>query len=98
MAEVSATGAISWSWAAKNYNLLWALPTHLVVAFLLFNNRSWLEKYFLGTLVILVLTLVAWKILPQALNTSLIPVIIALGIRSFAQFKIRKLNQSSTYE
>jgi hypothetical protein len=84
--------------AAKNYNLLWALPTHLVVAFLLFKNRSWLEKYFLGTLVILVLTLLAWKILPQALNTSLIPIIIALGIRSFAQIKIRKLNQPPTYE
>jgi hypothetical protein len=84
--------------AAKNYNLLWALPTHLVIAFLLFKNRSWLANYFLGTLIILVFTLLAWKILPQALNISLIPVIIALAIRSFAQFKIRKLNQPVTYE
>lgn len=77
--------------AAKNFNLLWALPTHVVVASLLFKDRSWIKKYFLGTLIILIATLAAWGILPQALNTSLIPVVIALAIRSFAQFKVRKL-------
>ncbi|MDQ3278487.1 MAG: DUF4105 domain-containing protein, partial [Bacteroidota bacterium] len=31
---------------ANNYNLLWALPTHLVAAFLLFAKKAWVQPYF----------------------------------------------------
>ena len=30
----------------NNFNLLWALPTHLPVAFLLFNKKQWINNYF----------------------------------------------------
>jgi hypothetical protein len=76
--------------AAKNLNLLWALPTHLVIVFALGKGSKWIEKYFLIVAVISVLLLTTWPFLPQKLHYSLIPVVMALGLRSFTQYLIRK--------
>jgi hypothetical protein len=46
--------------------------------------------YFLFVAVLTGVLLLAWPLLPQRLNYSLIPLIIALGIRSFIQYRIRK--------
>lgn len=67
----------------NNYNLLWALPTHLVVVFFLFKNKKWVATYFKATLVILVLLLLLWAFLPQQLNGGLIPLILLLAFRSW---------------
>jgi hypothetical protein len=76
--------------AAKNFNLLWALPTHLIAVIAFLKQPKWLKKYFLVITVICVLLLVGWPLLPQQLNYSLIPVVIALGARSFVQYSLRK--------
>ncbi|HEX5170514.1 MAG TPA: DUF4105 domain-containing protein [Cyclobacteriaceae bacterium] len=76
--------------AAKNFNLLWALPTHLIIVFLVLKDYNWLKIYFLGTCIIMVAILVTWKGLPQQLNLFLVPMIIALLLRSFCQYSIRK--------
>jgi len=76
--------------AAVNFNLLWALPTHCVVAFALFRNRKWLSTYFLITCIVLILTLLLWKVLPQQLNYFLIPIIIGIIIRSILNYQLRK--------
>ena len=77
--------------AAKNFNLLWALPTHLIAVIALGRQRRWLEKYFLMVTVIIVLLLATWPLLPQKLNYSLVPLVIAIGLRAFTQYRIRKL-------
>lgn len=79
--------------AAKNFNLLWALPTHLLITFFLFKNYNWIKNYFLVVFIISIILLVFWKFLPQELNLSLIPIVIALALRSFCQFRIRKLRE-----
>jgi hypothetical protein len=76
--------------AAKNFNLLWALPTHFPIAILIVKNYKWIKDYFLFTFILSILLLLSWGILPQELNLSLIPVVIVLGLRAFCQYWIRK--------
>jgi uncharacterized membrane protein (DUF106 family) len=75
--------------AANNLNILWALPTHFIAAIAFIKQPTWLKKYFLTSTVITVFVLVAWPILPQMLHYALIPVVIALAIRSFVQYRLR---------
>ncbi|HTJ49494.1 MAG TPA: DUF4105 domain-containing protein [Cyclobacteriaceae bacterium] len=75
--------------AADNLNILWALPTHLIAAIAFIKQPAWLKKYFLTSTAITVFVLVMWPILPQLLHYALIPVVIALAIRSFVQYRLR---------
>ena len=75
--------------AARNMNLLWALPTHLVVVFAFIKNPKWLTKYFLVVSIITALLLGFWFLLPQKLNIALVPLVVAILARNFTQFKIR---------
>lgn len=76
--------------AANNFNILWALPTHLIAVIAFIRNPKWLSKYFMGVSILCVTLLVLWTVLPQQLNYSLIPVVVALGVRAYTQFHIRK--------
>jgi hypothetical protein len=71
----------------NNYNVLWALPTHAIVAFLLNKSKSWLKTYWLITALLLFLTLLLWKWLPQEMNNGLLPFIALLLLRSIAHYK-----------
>jgi hypothetical protein len=70
------------SMTKNNYNLLWAWPTHIVIAFFVNSNKSWVKKYFALTSVALVLVLLAWFFLRQHLNISLLPFVLLLIYRS----------------
>lgn len=76
--------------AAKNFNLLWALPTHLVAVIAFIRQPKWLERYFLAVAILTALLLISWPVLPQKLHYALIPLMIALGIRAYIQFRIRR--------
>jgi hypothetical protein len=75
--------------AAKNFNLLWAFPVHLVAGLALFKFRRWLKPYFLFTTALSILTLVFWPMLPQLLHYALIPIVVTIGIRAFVQYYLR---------
>lgn len=77
--------------AANNFNLLWALPTHLIASIALYKSPVWLKKYFLITAIIAMLTLVLWPVLPQKINYFLVPLVVALGVRAFTQYRLRYL-------
>jgi hypothetical protein len=72
--------------AANNFNLLWAFPAHIVAGVVVFKRRTWTKYYFLFALILSALTLLVWPILPQKLHYALIPVVITLAIRAFAQY------------
>jgi len=74
--------------AARNLNLLWALPTNLVAAIALFWRPDWLRKYFLGVAGLSAVLLLTWGVLPQQLHTSLIPVVIVILMRAFTQYRL----------
>lgn len=75
--------------AANNFNLLWALPTHLIAVIAFYKSPKWLKQYFLIIAVICALTLILWLVLPQKLNYFLIPLVIALCLRAVAQYRLR---------
>lgn len=76
--------------AAKNFNLLWALPTHLVAVLAFFRQPKWLGQYFGIVAIVSVLLLIFFPLLPQQLHFSLIPLIAAIGVRAYTQYKIRQ--------
>ncbi len=83
--------------AAQNMNLLWALPLHFPLALFLLKKAKpkFLKVYFGLTAAFNILLLIFWMLLPQDLNSALIPLVLLLAIRSFHLFKRlgrRKLN------
>ncbi|MEJ0029448.1 MAG: DUF4105 domain-containing protein [Bacteroidota bacterium] len=74
--------------AARNLNILWAMPLHLVFVPLYLRSKKIATTYFKGIAILTALLLLGWTWLPQQLNVFLIPVILALGIRAwFIGFK-----------
>ena len=78
---------------ANNLNIIWALPTHTAMAFFLFQKRfsHLVGKYFLSTAIIAMLLLFAWVFLPQKLNPSLIPLVVAIALRAYRNSRRVKL-------
>jgi hypothetical protein len=68
---------------ANNYNLLWALPTHVVVAFLLYRKKGWVISYFRVVFWLTAALLVLWAFLPQEMNNALLPLIMLIFFRSW---------------
>jgi hypothetical protein len=71
----------------NNWNVIWALPTHAIVVFVMNRPRQWLRLYWMITAVLLALLLVCWKWLPQELNNALLPFVALLLVRSIARLK-----------
>ncbi|WP_462251881.1 Lnb N-terminal periplasmic domain-containing protein [Ferruginibacter sp.] len=82
------TTATDHSMTKNNFNLLWAWPTHFIMAFFInspqnaVHKKSWVKKYFAFTAIALVFVLLAWFFLPQHLNPALIPFMLLLIYRS----------------
>ena len=80
----------------NNLNIIWALPTHVVMAFLLLPKRGkgnkFVRQYFLATAVVAMLLLLTWAFLPQRLNPALIPLVLAISIRAFRNSKKIRVN------
>ena len=68
---------------SNNYNLLWALPTHLLAVVGVWKSSSWMNKYLLVAAIIHLITLITWFWLPQQLNIAFIPITILLMVRSY---------------
>lgn len=83
--------------AAMNFNLLWALPTNLVLAWMLITkrNKRWINSYFLICAILTFFLLASWFFLPQLMHPFLIPIVVALGIRYALNYQLRK---TTTYE
>lgn len=64
----------------QNMNLLWALPTHLLV-FWRSRKTSWVDVYFIGTGILAALFLVFYKWLPQGVPTAILPIVALVLIK-----------------
>ncbi|MBL7850254.1 MAG: DUF4105 domain-containing protein [Cyclobacteriaceae bacterium] len=74
--------------AAKNFNILWAMPTHLLIVGAFFKRfRPVVKKYFLGVAVLSVALAAGWTLLPQQMNIFLLPLVGAIALRSWAVSK-----------
>lgn len=70
------------SMTKNNYNLIWALPTHMVFAFFTRSKNKIVKIYFLTTAILMSIVICGWFFIPQALNTALIPFVILLLYRA----------------
>ena len=71
----------------NNFNLLWALPTHLPAAIMLFSKKEWVKKYFVFIFFYSLALIAGWFFLPQQLNVSLLPILGIVLVRSFYRSK-----------
>ena len=70
----------------NNFNLLWAWPTHFIMAFFVTSKKQWVKKYFGFTAILLALVLLTWLFLPQQMNNGLIPVVLLMIYRSTLRY------------
>lgn len=68
---------------AQNMNILWLLPTHLLLPFVLFRSSKprWFRPYLWLSGAMLLLLLLGWPILPQELHPASIPLMLMLLMR-----------------
>ncbi|MEO6315909.1 MAG: DUF4105 domain-containing protein [Chitinophagaceae bacterium] len=75
----------------NNFNLAWALPTHIIIAFAVNKQKNWVKNYWLFTAIASAVLLLAWKWLPQEMNNSILLIVAIVLFRSIVRFnKIRK--------
>jgi hypothetical protein len=67
-----------------NYNVLWALPSHLVMSFFVLKKLPVVRKYFAATAIISAAVLISLPILPQEMNIAFLPLILLSAVRSGA--------------
>lgn len=69
---------------ANNFNLLWALPTHIVAAAYLGRHKlpEWMRKYMWISCLLAIVALLLWWLWPQQLHTAVFPIVLALALRA----------------
>lgn len=83
------------SMTKANYNILWALPTHLVISFFINSRKKIVKIYFLAVALSLVLLMVSWFFLPQQMNNALLLLVLLLLYRSVSRyFRINAKNSA----
>lgn len=70
-------------WCGNNFNLVWAMPLNLPLAFVWHRQKGWATKYlnFLSWWMLAVVLL--WFILPQQMNNAFLPVVLLLLLRTW---------------
>ncbi|HXB43454.1 MAG TPA: DUF4105 domain-containing protein [Puia sp.] len=66
----------------NNLNILWALPSHVVMAFYTKTKRPWARNYFRAVAFIAFILLIGWAWLPQKLDIAFVPLLIIITARS----------------
>ena len=71
----------------SNWNLLWALPTHLPVVFVMNQGKQWVKTYFKAVAIITILLAGTWFVLPQTLNPAIAPILAIILVRAWCRRK-----------
>jgi hypothetical protein len=81
--------ATSHTAVVKNWNLLWAIPTHFFVVFFIFRKAKsvFLKYYFLISGILASSALVFWFLIPQQYDLAFIPLMLIVSIRSYKLFQ-----------
>ena len=74
------------SMTKNNFNLIWAWPTHFIMAFFVNSKKKWVRKYFKFTVMALLGVLISWFFLSQQMNNALIPIVLLLIYRSTKKY------------
>lgn len=69
-----------------NFNLLWAFPGHIIIAFFIGQKKKWIKYYFLCTSIVLLLLAIFGEG-PQEMDNAFFPLIVLLLLRSLIRYK-----------
>lgn len=69
----------------NNWNLLWALPTHLPIVFVMHKNKPWVKTYFRIVCIITLITAGAWFAIPQSFNAAIAPLLGIILVRAWTR-------------
>ena len=69
-----------------NFNLLWAFPGHIFIAFFIGQKKKWIKYYFLCTSIVLLLLAIFGEG-PQEMDNAFFPLIVLLLLRSLIRYK-----------
>ena len=77
---------------ADNYNVFWVVAPNIIVAFFLLKDNlpTWLKKYVLVLIGLLVLTVILWLLKIQVFSLGIIPILILLTVRYLLLFVFRE--------
>jgi len=73
----------------KNINILWALPTYLIIIFFIRKKAAWVKYYFLTTAILALVLLVGFPWWFQRMNPGVVPILLLIIFRSFTLFQNR---------
>lgn len=81
-----------------NLNILWAHPLHLMIIFFFSEKKHMklLKYYFMVNLSLLALLIFTWPVLPQALPWMIMPLVMAMIVRSAVILRMFKPDLSGT--
>ncbi len=67
-----------------NWNIAWAVPTHLIFSFFLFRKKisNLTSIYFLISGSVALILLMSWQLIPQQFDIAFVPIILITAIRS----------------
>jgi membrane protein CcdC involved in cytochrome C biogenesis len=68
---------------AKNLNLVWAFPLHLIFVFRLNDLPIWLKAYAKGYVILVVLLLLISIVFPGIITYTLYPLMIAISYKTW---------------
>lgn len=69
-----------------NFNVLWALPTHLLV-FWRSHRAGWVRYYFAAAGGLALLALVFWKIIPQEMPVAAMPIVALVAVKGLWKYR-----------
>ena len=72
--------------AAKNFNMLWALPTNLIGVYLLLKKHRLTANFFKFMTFWYLIVAIAWFFLPQQMHFALFPLILLIIVRSYVSW------------
>ncbi|MEM6523299.1 MAG: DUF4105 domain-containing protein [Bacteroidota bacterium] len=81
--------------AARNMNLLWAIPFHFPMGLYLLSSKGkrLKVKYFTAIAILMILLLFSWAFLPQDLHEALIPLTLLVLLRSlYIRYRLSQTN------
>jgi hypothetical protein len=62
-----------------NYNILWALPTNFIAAFITNKEVNYRKTYFRFAFIVTLILLAGWFFLPQQFNINLVPFVVMMA-------------------
>jgi len=66
-----------------NFNLLWAFPTNVAMAFFVHSKKPWVKNYFKIIFWLTIALAATWFFIPQQMNNALIPILLLIIFRTW---------------